>query len=103
MPDERYACRECTRADLTLTANGRVRSHAANGRRPGPDNPHCPGGSGFPRHEHDYTDAGTSGSVCTVCGETDPRPPAENAVHAPPTGGPNPHRSEERRVGKECR
>lgn len=82
MPDERYACRECTRADLTLTANGRVRSHAANGRRPGPDNPHCPGGSDFPKHEHDYADADTSGSVCTVCGETDPRPTGQEVRNA---------------------
>jgi len=44
----RHACKECTRTDLSLTANGRVRSHAANGRRPGPDNPNCPGGSDLP-------------------------------------------------------
>jgi replicative DNA helicase len=45
----RHACRVCTRTDLSLTANGRIRSHAADGRRPGPDNPNCPGGSDLPR------------------------------------------------------
>lgn len=45
----RHACRVCTRKDLSLTANGRVRSHAADGKRPGPDNPNCPGGSDLPR------------------------------------------------------
>jgi hypothetical protein len=46
---QRHACRMCARTDLSLTANGRVRSHAADGRRPGPANPNCPGGSDLPR------------------------------------------------------
>lgn len=62
------ACRRCPRTDLSLTANGRVRSHAANGKRPGPENPNCPGGSDLPRDE-----------------------PAAEQVTA--SGGPNPHRS----------
>lgn len=45
---DRHGCRECTRTDLTLTANGRVRSHTADGRRRTPDNPNCSGGSGLP-------------------------------------------------------
>lgn len=44
-------CQECPRADLNLTQNGRVKSHAANGKRASIDNPHCPGGSDWPR-EH---------------------------------------------------
>ncbi len=66
---KRYACRMCPRDDLSLTANGRVRSHAANGKRPGPDNPNCPGGSDFPR------DAEQSTAPVTA------------------SGGPNPHRA----------
>jgi len=84
----RHACKECTRTDLSLTANGRVRSHAADGRRPGPDNPNCPGGSDWPKHDHDYAPAGTSGYVCTVCGETDLRPTASEIL-----AGPNPYRA----------
>lgn len=101
----RHACRVCPRTDLSLTANGRIRSHAANGKRPGLDNPNCPGGSDFPRepepapapvtasggpnpyraplpdhvHRFEYGDDGHghSGSVCTVCGEPEPDlPPA---------------------------
>ncbi len=46
----KFSCIACQRTDLTLTANGRVRSHAANGKRPDPTtNPHCPGGSELPR------------------------------------------------------
>jgi hypothetical protein len=78
MPDtERFACGQCTRTDLTLTANGRVRSHAANGKRPGPDNPHCGGGSDWPKHEHAYSNQETDPEappLCDVCGEPDPRP-----------------------------
>lgn len=48
---ETYACQSCTRTDLKLTQNGRVKSHAANGKRASADNPHCPGGSDWPR-EH---------------------------------------------------
>lgn len=96
----RHACRVCTRSDLSLTANGRVRSHAANGKRPGPDNPNCPGGSDLPRghepepvqvtasggpnpyraplpdhtHRYEYADDGNghSGSFCPVCGNEEP-------------------------------
>lgn len=44
-------CQECPRTDLNLTQNGRVKSHAANGKRASADNPHCPGGSDWPK-EH---------------------------------------------------
>jgi hypothetical protein len=44
-------CQRCERTDLNLTQNGRVKSHAANGKRAGLGNPHCPGGSDWPR-EH---------------------------------------------------
>jgi LAGLIDADG DNA endonuclease family protein len=64
----RHACRVCPRTDLSLTANGRVRSHAADGKRPGPENPNCPGGSDLPRDE-----------------------PASSPVTA--SGGPNPYRA----------
>jgi hypothetical protein len=46
--EQRYGCTKCTRTDLTLTKNGRIRSHAADGKKAGPDNPHCPGGSDWP-------------------------------------------------------
>lgn len=48
---QRYACRVCDRIDLTLTKDGSVRVHSANGKRPGPDNPGCIGGSELPREE----------------------------------------------------
>lgn len=101
---ERYACLLCTRMDLSLTANGRIRSHAANGKRPSPDNPACPGGSDLPRaagqtptpvtasggpnpyraplpdHVHQFQwgddNNGHSGSFCSVCGEMEPDEPA---------------------------
>lgn len=57
-------CSRCTRTDLSLTANGRVRSHAANGKRASEENPHCPGGSDWPKHDHDFADS----PVCAVCG-----------------------------------
>lgn len=103
-----YSCQGCDRDDLTLTRNGRVRSHAANGKRVGPDNPACPEGSNFPvqstehhTHRFEYGDDGNghSGSVCTVgdCGMAEP----ENApdlsddpsLHVPPRlVPPNPFR-----------
>lgn len=42
-------CRECTRTGLPLTANGRIKTHTANGQPRTPDNPNCGGGSGLPR------------------------------------------------------
>lgn len=57
-------CSRCTRTDLSLTANGRVRSHAADGKRASEENPHCPGGSDWPKHDHDFTDS----PECAVCG-----------------------------------
>lgn len=42
------SCQRCERTDLNLTQNGRVRSHAANGKRASIDNPACPGGSDWP-------------------------------------------------------
>lgn len=88
MPEEtKYACQRCTRTDLTLTANGKIRSHAANGKRASADNPHCPGGSYWPKHDHDYQfetsgEHMTYGYVCTVCGENDPRPSSEELRNA---------------------
>lgn len=85
MPDDqRYGCTRCTRTDLTLTVNGRVRSHAANGKRAGADNPHCPGGSDFPKHDHNFENwsEDEGGYVCTVCGETDPRPTEKDVRNA---------------------
>jgi hypothetical protein len=83
MTDQRYSCQVCTRDDLTLIRNGRVRSHAANGKRVGPENPACGGGSDFPvqstefhTHRFEYGDDGHghAGSVCTVdeCGMVEP-------------------------------
>lgn len=92
---DKFPCSVCDRADLTLTANGRVRSHAANGKRPGPDNPHCPGGSAFPQHEHAYNTPDPnptfedSPPLCDVCGEPDPRPTpkqVDNALCVGPIG-----------------
>lgn len=57
--------------DLSLTANGRIRSHAADGKRVTPDNPACPGGSDMPR---DGAQAPADG------------PPAEAACTAPGCG-----------------
>jgi hypothetical protein len=45
---DRNGCRECPRTDLPLTANGRLRSHTANGQPRTPANPNCGGGSGLP-------------------------------------------------------
>jgi len=100
-----YSCQGCTRDDLTLTRNGRVRSHAPNGKRVGPDNPACPEGSNFPvqnteLHTHRFTWAddenGHSGSFCTVddCGMAEPDEGPTMAddpsIHVPPP--PNPFR-----------
>lgn len=41
-------CRECPRTGLTLTQNGRVRSHTADGLPRTGTNPNCPGGSALP-------------------------------------------------------
>lgn len=85
---QRYACRACNRTDLSLTANGRVRSHAANGKRPGLDNPACPGGSDLPRAV-ETDDFGQPLRDCFHCdrvGCTGCRPVTAS-------GGPNPHRS----------
>lgn len=81
---EKYPCSVCDRTDLSLTANGRVRSHAANGKRPGPDNPHCPGGSDFPRHDcyEEQEFKRGEGWVCKVCGHVDERPTAEQVRNA---------------------
>lgn len=79
----KYSCQGCTRDDLTLTKNGRVRSHAPNGKRVGPDNPACPEGSNWPvqstefhTHRFQYGDDGIhmAGSFCTVddCGMAEP-------------------------------
>lgn len=100
---ERHACRDCTRTDLSLTANGRVRSHAADGKRPGPNNPACAGSGGVPRanepvpvtasggpnpyraplpdHTHRYVVPGMRNGqmikVCVVCREPEPDAPAQ--------------------------
>jgi len=78
----RYACAApgCPRTDLTLTKNGRVRSHASNGKKAGPDNPNCPGGSDYP--------AGHSGAA--VAPATASGGPTPTVVT--PSGGPNPFR-----------
>lgn len=97
--DQKYSCQGCDRDDLTLTKNGRVRSHAPNGKRVGPDNPACGQGSNFPvqstalhTHRFEYGDDGHghSGSVCTVddCGMVEPE---EEQPPAPPVP-PNPFR-----------
>lgn len=92
---EKHPCSVCDRTDLSLTVNGRIRSHAANGKRPGPDNPHCPGGSAFPKHEHAYNTPDPSPTfedsppLCDVCGEPDPRPTqkqVDNALFVGPIG-----------------
>lgn len=93
---ERYACSVCDRTDLSVTANDWIRSHAANGKRPSPDNPACGGSGEVPRgyydepaglgpnpyraplpdhtHRYEYADDGNghSGSFCSVCGGPEP-------------------------------
>lgn len=41
-------CRECSRTGLPLTANGRIKTHTADGRPRTTINPNCPGGSALP-------------------------------------------------------
>jgi len=96
MTDQKYSCQGCDRDDLTLTRNGRVRSHAANGKRVGPDNPACPEGSNFPvqstefhTHRFEYGDDGIhmAGSFCTVddCGMAEPaEKQVQETLPAPP-------------------
>lgn len=98
-----YSCQGCDRDDLTLTKNGRVRSHAPNGKRVGPDNPACPEGSNFPvqdtefhTHRFEYGDdeIHMAGSFCTVddCDMAEPADkPEEIRLPAPPPR-PNPFR-----------
>ena len=43
------ACTGCTRIDVSITATGGLRVHAANGKRVGPDNPACPGSGQKPK------------------------------------------------------
>ena len=52
--DQKYSCQGCDRTDLTLTANWKVRSHAANGKRTGPDNPACGMGSEYPKESTEF-------------------------------------------------
>lgn len=91
MSDQKYSCQGCTRTDLTLTANGKVRSHAANGKRASADNPACGMGSEYPKeatqfhtHQFEYADDenGHSGSFCD-CGMEEPDDPTElnRALH----------------------
>lgn len=93
---QKYSCQGCTRNDLTLTANGKVRSHAANGKRVGKDNPACGMGSEYPLqstefHTHTFTygddDNGHSGSFCE-CGLAE----GEDETPAPAPVPPNPFR-----------
>lgn len=93
---ERYSCQGCSRDDVSLTANGRLRSHTANGKRRAQDNPNCPGGSAFPvqdtslhAHRFEYADDGNfghNGSFCAVddCGMAEPDDHPEPAAAAAP-------------------
>ncbi len=85
----RHACKVCTRTDLSLTANGRVRSHAANGKRPGPDNPNCLGGSDYPRTV-DTDDFGQPVRECFDCDRVGCTGCTPSQVTV--SGGPNPWR-----------
>lgn len=105
MTGQKYSCQGCTRDDLTLTRNGKVRSHAPDGKRVGPDNPACGMGSEYPlestefhTHRFEYGDDGHghSGSFCVVdhCGlaemeETEPpaAPVPPNPFRDPLPGG----------------
>lgn len=89
---QKYSCQGCTRDDLTLTANGKVRSHAANGKRVGKDNPACGMGSEYPLqstefHTHTFTygddDNGHSGSFCE-CGLAEGEDEAPATAPVPP-------------------
>lgn len=98
MSAKKYSCQGCTRSDLTLTANGKTRSHAANGKRVSADNPACGMGSEWPLestefHTHVFTyaddDNGHSGSFCE-CGLVEPEDVP--APEAGPPAPPNPFR-----------
>lgn len=102
----KYSCQNCERNDLSLTANGRVRSHAADGRRAGPTNPACGGGSDWPLestgfHTHIFAymddDNGHEGSYCTADGctmvEPEVAPPGVSADLPTDFPQPNPHRA----------
>jgi hypothetical protein len=56
------ACTGCTRTDVSITATGGLRVHAANGKRVGPDNPACPGSGQKPKAEQ----AGPVRFLCRV-------------------------------------
>lgn len=95
--EKRYSCQGCTRTDLTLTAIGRVRSHAANGKRASKENPNCGFGSDWPKestpfhtHRFEYGDDnhGHSGSFCTVdnCSMEEPSQPPLSVGTDPVTG-----------------
>lgn len=102
--DVRYSCaqHDCPRTDLSLTANGRVRSHTSNGKRASkenPYNPHCPGGSNWPvestefhthRFEYGDDDMGHSGSFCTAGDGCEMEEPDQPELAS---GRPNPHRA----------
>lgn len=81
-------CQRCTRTDLNLTQNGRVKSHAADGKRAHPEtNPHCPGGSDWPKeHVRALAEQGDAASVAllTAWGEetVDNRPTAQDVRDA---------------------
>lgn len=85
--EQKYSCQGCDRTDLTLTRNGKVRSHAADGKRASETNPACGMGSEWPKestefHTHRFEygddDNGHSGSFCD-CGLEEPAgpPPAQ--------------------------
>jgi hypothetical protein len=89
---QKYSCQGCSRDDLTLTRNGKVRSHAADGKRVGKDNPACGMGSEYPLqstefHTHTFTYAddqnGHSGSYC-ACGLVEGEDEAPAAAPVPP-------------------
>lgn len=97
---KKYSCQGCDRTDLSLTANGKVRSHAADGKRVSPTNPACGRGSDYPRestefhtHTFQYGDDGNghSGSVCTCGMDEDDAPALPEPATSP--APPNPFRS----------
>jgi hypothetical protein len=86
-------CQRCERTDLNLTQNGRVKSHAANGKRAHPEtNPHCPGGSDWPKeHVRAMARQGDDASAAKLMawgedpsgdGSVDNRPTAEDVASA---------------------
>ncbi len=86
------SCQRCERTDLKLTQNGRLRSHAANGKRASADNPHCPGGSDWPlEHVRALAAQGDAGAMADLVargedpsgdGSVDNRPTAEDVEAA---------------------